>query len=295
MKDYFDQSMRALQLAGMSERTQQSYTRAVRLLVDFHQKTPDQITEVELEEYFLHRRNTDKWSPSTLGISYAGVRFFFINVLKRDWHIFSFLKAKKEQKLPCIMEQEEVFGILDKVRTFHNYAFLSTVYACGLRISEALALQVSDIDGKRMMIHVHRGKGAKDRYVPLPDETYQMLRQYWVTHRNPVLIFPALGRGHNEGATATHPMAIASVQGAFRDAKYAAGINKRRVCVHTLRHCYATHLLERGVCPTIVQQYMGHASLETTMMYFHLTKKGTEDACKIINSTMRGFSYDPHK
>jgi site-specific recombinase XerD len=157
MKDYYEQSIRALQLAGMSERTQKSYTRAVRLLVDFYQKTPDQIGEVELGEYFLHRKNTDKWSSSTLGISYAGIRFFFINVLKHDWHIFTFLKAKKEKKLPCIMEQEEVFAILDKVRTFHNYTFLSMVYACGPRISEALALQVSDIDGKRMMIHVHRG------------------------------------------------------------------------------------------------------------------------------------------
>jgi site-specific recombinase XerD len=276
----------------MSERTQQSYTRAVRMVVEYHDKTPDKITELELQDYFLHRRNTDQWSPATLRIAYSGVKFFFINVLKRDWHIFTYLRAKSEQKLPCIMSKDEVFGILGGVKTFHNFAFLSTVYACGLRISEALALQVSDIDGERKMVHVHRGKGAKDRYVPLPDDTYQLLRRYWVTHRNPVLIFPALGRGHNQGATAQKPMAIASVQGAFRQAKHAAGITKRRVSVHTLRHCYATHLLEAGVNPRIIQRYMGHSQLETTMVYFHLTQKGTEDAAKIINSTMRGFRYD---
>lgn len=176
-----------------------------------------------------------------------------------------------------------------------HYAFHSTVYGCGLRISEALALQVSDIDGKRMMIHVHRGKGAKDRYVPLAQDTYQLLRRCWSSHRNPVLIFPALGRGGNEGPSAKTHMALDSAQGAFRRAKFAAGITKRRVSVHTLRHCYATHLLEAGVNPRVIQRYMGHANLETTMIYFHLTQKGTEDACKIINSTMKGFRYDHGK
>jgi len=295
MNEYYQQSIRALQLAGKSDRTQECYTRAVRMVADFYGKSPDQIAEPELEEYFLHRRNTDKWSAATLRIAYSGIKFFFINVLKRDWHLFTYLKAKREKRLPCILGKEEVFRILDHITTFHNYVFLSTVYACGFRISEALALQVSDIDGKRMQIHVHRGKGAKDRYVPLPDDTYQLLRRYWATHRNPTLIFPALGRGANKGPTAQTPMAIDSVQGAFRKAKFAAGITKRRVSVHTLRHCYATHLLEAGVNPRIIQRYLGHSNLETTMVYFHLTQKGTEDALKIINSTMRGFTYDNHK
>jgi integrase/recombinase XerD len=292
MKDYYQQSIRALQLAGMSERTQECYTRSVRQLVDYYQKTPDQISEPELEDYFLHRRNVDKWSSATLRIAYSGVRFFFVNVLKRDWHIFTYLKSKKDKRLPCVLEREEVFRLLGCIRTFHNYACLSTIYACGLRISEALALQVFDIDGKRRMIHVHRGKGAKDRYVPLPQDTYQLLRRYWVTHRNPVLIFPALGRGHNQAPTTSKPMAIDSVQGAFRHARHTAGITKRRVSVHTLRHCYATHLLEAGVNPRVVQRYMGHSRLETTMVYFHLTQKGTEDAVNIINQTMKGFDYD---
>lgn len=292
MKDYFQKSMRALQLAGMSESTQEAYTRSVRQLVDFYGKTPDKIDEKELEDYFLHRQHENKWSPATLRIAYSGIKFFFVNILKQDLHLFKYLNAKRESRLPCILSREEVYKTLAKVKTFQNYTYLSTVYACGLRLSESLALQISDIDATRRMIHVHRGKGAKDRFVPLPENTLYLLRRYWATHRNPVLIFPALGRNGQKGATAKKPMAITSVQGAFRRARYAAGINKRRVTVHTLRHCYATHLLEEGVNPRVVQKYMGHSSLETTMAYFHLTQKGLESAYELINGLMKGFDYD---
>jgi integrase len=264
----------------------------VRQLVDFYCKTPDLVTETELEDYFLYRRNTAQWSAATMRICYSGIKFFFVNVLKRPWHIFTYLNAKRERRLPCVLSKEEVFRILKRVTTFHNYVFLTTVYSCGLRLREALYLHVSDIDSSRMMIHVHRGKGAKDRYVPLPQSSLHLLRRYWLTHKNAELIFPALGRGHTKGPLSTTPMAIESVQGAFRRAKFSAGIKKRRVSIHTLRHCYATHLLEEGINPRIIQRYMGHSRLETTMVYFHLTQKGTEDAYKIIDRAMRGFDYD---
>jgi integrase len=135
-------------------------------------------------------------------------------------------------------------------------------------------------------------RDAKDRFVPLPGATLGLLRRYWATHKNPVLIFPALGRGQNKGAVSKNPMAIDSVQGAFRQARFAAGIKKRRVSIHTLRHCYATHLLEAGTNPRVIQRYMGHTNLETTMAYFHLTRKGAEDAYAIINSLMKGFDHD---
>jgi site-specific recombinase XerD len=138
-----------------------------------------------------------------------------------------------------------------------------------------------------MQIHVHRGKGAKDRYVPLSEETLFLLRKYWATHRNPVLIFPALGRGHNQASASKNPMATDSVRGALRKARHEAGFQKRRVTMHTLRHC-ATHLLEAGVNLRVIQKYLGHARLETTMVYLHLTEKGDEDAAKIVNDIMRG-------
>jgi len=290
--DWYVKTIRALQLAGMSDSTQECYARSVRQLIEFYDKDPREITEQELEEYFLYRRNTSKWSPSTLKICYCGLKFFFINVLKKEWHLFKMLKAQTEKRLPCVLSQEEVFQILNHVRTFHNYTYLSTVYSCGLRLQEALYLQVSDIDSKRMMIHVHRGKGAKDRYVPLPHENLILFRQYWVTHRNPLLIFPALGRGNKNGPSAKTPMAIGSVQGAFRKAKNKTGIKKRRVSIHTLRHSYATHLLEAGVNIRVIQRYLGHANLETTMIYLHLTQKGQEDAYDIIDNLMKGFTND---
>ncbi len=141
------------------------------------------------------------------------------------------------------------------------------------------------------MIHIHRGKGAKDRLVPLPHATLDLLRQYWKTHKNPKLIFPARGRGNNLAPSTDKPMSIEGVQGAFRRAKNAAGIKKRRVSVHTLRHCYATHLLEAGTNVRLIQRYMGHSQLETTMIYFHVTQKGSEDAYKIIDDCMKGFNH----
>jgi len=246
------------------------------MLVDFYGKPPEQITEQELEQYFLRRKNVDHWSANTMRICYCGIRFFFVNVLKHNFDLLHILRAKNEARLPAVLSREEVRALLGSVRTRHNHAYLSTVYACGLRLQEALHLEVSDIDSKRMMIHVHRGKGAKDRFVPLPEATLPILRQHWRAHRNPRLLFPACGRDGRAAGAATTPMAISSVQGAFRRAKHEAGIRKRAVSIHTLRHCYATHLLEEGVNLRVIQQHMGHASLQTTMVYLHLTRRVTK-------------------
>jgi integrase/recombinase XerD len=284
-EDYYQQSMRALQLAGMSQRTQECYTRSVRMLVDFYGTTPDQISELQLQDYFLHRKNVDQWSAATMRICYSGIKFFFINVLKRHWHTLELVHAKHEQRLPTVLSVPEVRSILNTVRTPQNKAYLTTVYSCGLRLHEALHLQVSDIDSDRMRIHVHRGKGAKDRYVPLPGATLDILRNYWTLHRNPVWIFPRLGRSGKEGPNATGPMNKSSVQGALRRVLKQLNV-KKRVSIHTLRHSYATHLLEAGVNIRRIQQYLGHNSLNTTMVYLHLTTQGHQRAYQIINDLM---------
>jgi site-specific recombinase XerD len=285
---------KAMQISGKGRRTREAYARAMRMLVEYYDKTPDKISEHELQDYFIHRQQVTGWAPATMRICYTGIRFFYQHVLRRDWHILTILKTKHEKRLPAVLTKEEVRLILSHVVTFHNYSYLSTVYSCGLRLQEALYLQTADIDGKRKIIHVHRGKGCKDRYVPLPDSTLLLLRRYWKTHQNAKLIFPALGRGRNKGPTATTPMAIESVQGAFRQAKCKAGINKRRVSVHTLRHSYATHLLEEGINIRTIQEYLGHAQLETTMVYLHLTRAGKENACRMINNIMGGLEHGYH-
>ena len=140
MNDYYEKSMRALQLAGMSEPTQKGYTRSVRMLVDFFGKTPDLISEQELQDYFLHRRNVSKWSAATMRICYSGIKFFFINVLKRDWHTLELIHAKREQRLPTVLSVNEVWTIINTINTPQNKAYLTTVYTCGLRLHEALFL-----------------------------------------------------------------------------------------------------------------------------------------------------------
>jgi site-specific recombinase XerD len=288
---WYDQMTRKLQINGKSERTQEAYLRSVRQLGEHFQKDPSGVTEEELEQYFLYRRNVTRWAPKSLRLSYYGIKFFFRFVLNCDFQLFSVLKAQKEERLPEIPAKETILNVLAHVTTFHNFVFFSTVYSCGLRLQEALNLEVSDIDSRRMMLFVHRGKGAKDRYVPLAHQTLRLLRRYWKTHRNPRLIFPALGRGHRDGPTSSVPMNRASVQGALTRAVKKAGVNNR-ISVHTLRHAYATHLLEQGVNVRVIQRYMGHKHLETTMRYLHLTRIGTDDARKIIDSFMHGFSYD---
>jgi len=295
MNDWYQRMIDTLQLNGKGERTQQAYARSVRMLSEFYDKTPDLVTEQELQEYFLQRKNVNRWSPKTMRICYCGIRFFYVNVLERNWHILSILRAQNEHRLPAVLSVDEVRSLLAHIKTFHNYAYLSTVYSCGLRLHEGLHLEVSDIDSQRMMIHVHRGKGAKDRYVSLPQSTLHLLRSYWRTHRHPHLLFPALGRNGNGAKQAQTPMAKSSVQGAFRRAKFDAGIAKKGVAIHTLRHCYATHLLEAGVNLRVIQRYMGHAQLETTMLYLHLTQKGHQDACQLINHVMEGLDHDLHQ
>ena len=287
--DWYEKMIKTLQLNGKGERTQQSYARAVRMLTEQCQKMPESITQEELQEYFLYRKNVSKWAPKTMRICYCGIRFFYVNVLRHNWHIFNILRAQTEHRLPSVLSEDEVRNILGRVNTFHNYAYLTTVYSCGLRLHEGLHLEVTDIDSKRMMIHIHRGKGAKDRYVPIPESTLLILRKHWMTHRHPSLIFPAIGRNGKKAPMATTPMAKSSVQGALRRAKQEAGITKKNVSVHTLRHSYATHLLEAGVNLRCIQKYLGHARLETTMVYLHLTNKGNEDAYKIINNLMKGL------
>jgi len=255
MNDWYQRMIDTLQLNGKGERTQQAYARSVRMLSEFYDKTPDLVTEQELQEYFLQRKNVNRWSPKTMRICYCGIRFFYLNVLERNWHILSILRAQNEHRLPAVLSVDEVRSLLAHIKTFHNYAYLSTIYSCGLHL----------------------------------------LRSYWRTHRHPHLLFPALGRNGNGAKQAQTPMAKSSVQGAFRRAKFDAGIAKKGVAIHTLRHCYATHLLEAGVNLRVIQRYMGHAQLETTMLYLHLTHKGHEDACQLINHVMEGLDHDLHQ
>src|SRR5215211_959309 len=264
-----------LQLRGLSERTQEAYVRAVRQLSEHYHKSPELITEEELRQYFLFIKNVKHYSRNTSTVAICGIKFFFEKTLNRDWATFGLLRAPREKKLPVILSREEVRQILAGVRLPRYRVCLSTIYSCGLRLQEGTHLQVADLDSARMMIHVRHGKGAKDRYVPLPKRTLQLLRAYWQTHRHPALLFPAEGREHLELAKATEPMSKSSVQDAFRASLKESGNNKR-ASVHTLRHSWATHLLEAGVNLRLIQEWLGHSSPATTSVYTHLTVKAEQ-------------------
>src|SRR5262245_10423904 len=275
-----------LQLAGLSPRTQDAYLRAVRQLADHFRTPPDRLSEQQLRDYFLHLKNDRHFAAASLGIAYSGIKFFYSHTAPRDWPTLQRLRVPRENRLPDVLSTDEVRRLIAAVTTPHTRAYFWTVYSLGLRLGEGLHLQVGDIDSARMMVHVHRGKGAKDRFVPLPSSTLKALRAYWATHRHPTWLFPATGRDHKQAALATGPMDKSSVQGAMRRVVQELKIQKA-ISIHSLRHSYATHLLEAGVNLRLIQQYLGHSSLQTTMVYLHLTTVSQEQAVARIEALMR--------
>lgn len=278
-----------MQLRGYAQRTQSSYLRAVRQLMNYWHMPAEEISEQQVRDYFLYCKNDAYWSAATMRIAYSGIKFFYTVTLPMDWETIKLLKIKRLSTPPTVLSIDEVRLILKTARQPQIKAFLSTVYSCGLRLSEALNLEVGDIDKERMTLRVRDGKGAKERYVPLPKSTYALLREYWKTHRNPRLVFPALGRRRDQGPTALRPMAQGSVQGALRRILKQLPKIRKHATIHTLRHSYATHLIEAGVNLRIVQQYLGHASLVNTMIYLHVSDLGNDDAAGRINRLMGGI------
>ena len=274
-----------LQLRGLSQRTQEAYVQAVAQLARHYGCPPDRLDDEQLRQYFLHLRNVKKYSRSASTIALCAIKFFYEHTVKRTWPTLSFVRAPREHKLPVVLNREEVRRILGAVRLARYRVCLCTIYSCGLRLQEGARLQVGDLDGARRLIHVHQGKGEKDRYVPLPARTLELLREHWMSHRNTTWIFPACGRGGVGMPTATEPMPRSSIQIAFKKAVVQAGVRKR-VSVHSLRHSYATHLLEAGVNLRLIQDYLGHSSPSTTSIYTHLTDRAKTLAVATIDQLM---------
>jgi integrase/recombinase XerD len=275
-----------LHLAGMSQKTCGVYLRAVRQLADFCKTSPDKVTEDQFRRYFLHLKNEKKLAYGSLRVAFAGIKFFYTRTCMRDWQTLVQMRLQNVKSLPEVLSISQVHSIIDATTTMRVAVYFWTVYSLGLRMQEGLNLQVGDIDADRGMVHVHRGKGAKDRYVPLPTSALEQLRRYWATHRNPRLLFPVDGHRLRGRSTATTSMTPATVQGAMRKITREIDFGKH-VTIHTLRHSYGTHLLEAGLSLRAIQQYLGHSSLQTTMLYLHLTDPGEADARKTIEKLFR--------
>ena len=273
-----------LALAGFVPGTQDAYVRSVRQLTAQYGLPADCLTEQQVRDYFLHLKNDKQSASGTLSVAFSGIKFFYTHTVPRDWKTLKMVRVPKQKTLPDVLTIDEVRRLIDAVRLPHVKTFFWTVYSLGLRLQEALHLQVGDIDGQRMLVHVHLGKGARDRYVPLPERTLTILRQHWVTHRHPLWLFPGRERKHRR-ATCVGPMSGCSVQSVMTRVVEELKFRKA-VSIHTLRHSYATHLLEAGVNLRLIQHYLGHTSLKTTMVYLHVTSLGQERARALIEGVM---------
>ena len=260
-----------MQLRGLSARTQEAYSRAVSQLAQHFHRSPDQLNDEQLRQYFLYLTNEKKLARPTTTIALCGLKFFYEQTLKQPWPTLGLVRPQPEHKLPVVLSQAEVRCILSLVKLPGYRACLTTIYAGGLRLQEGTHLQVADVDSARMLLHIH-GKRKQDRYVPLPNSILRLLRAHWRTHRSPQWLFPAPTR-HGLAHSLVHhggPVTRCSVQNAFHAAWLASGLNKP-AHVHTLRHSYATHLLEAGVNLRLIQEFLGHRSPRTTALYTHLT------------------------
>jgi site-specific recombinase XerD len=279
-----------LQLRGLSKGTQIAYVRVVRQLAEYYGKSPDCISEEEVRQYLLYLKNDKQIAPGTFSAVRAGIKFLFVYTLGREWRTLDLIRPPRERKLPVVLSVAEVRKILGLVRTPRFRVCLNTIYACGLRISEGVNLQVRDIDSERMVVQVRHGKGNKDRYVLLPQRILEMLREFWCTHRHPQWLFPFPTQDGIPPAMATKPMSVPGVQYCFKVALAESGIPKEAT-VQTLRHSYATHLLEAGIELRAIQSYLGHSSLQTTSRYLHLTRATEERSAKSIDQLMADLTW----
>jgi len=221
----YAQHLRALKLRGYSASTIDVYSRAVRRLARYFNCVPDQLSVEQLETYFAELVDFRSWA--TVRVDRNGLQFFWKFILKQDWQWVKIIKPPRVRSLPDVLSVAEVKQLISIARIDRYRIFMLTTYSMGLRLSETLALEVSDIDGKRHRVHIRRGKGHKDRFVPLPDVTYQALRSFWATHRHPRLLFPAfVGSSERIRQTASH-MDRGGVQKAVKALLAECGIKKR--------------------------------------------------------------------
>lgn len=276
-----------MRLRGLLPGTQTAYVGAVRALAEYYGKPPDQLSDEELRQYFVYLTDERQVARSTRRVALSGIKFLYTYTLKREWPLGDLVRARKSHHVPVVLSVEEVQTILSSVYQPHHRLCLSLIYACGLRISEGVSVQVSHIDSSRMQLVIRSGKGDKDRYVPLSEALVVELRQFWLTHRHAVYLFPKRNRSRIDPA-ATGPMTARSVRDAFRAACETSGVTKAAT-VHTLRHAWATHLLEAGVPLPIIQQWLGHSSPRTTARYTHFTRQAEAQALDKLGELLAGL------
>lgn len=282
-----------LNLAGLSLRTIRGYYRVIDVMGRKLEKDPATLEEDQIRDYFVHVKCELKWEPKTIRQLLAACKHFYRGCLKRKLEILDTIKAPDREKLPEVLSQQEVIKILGKVRFRRYRTPLLLCYSSGLRIGECIHLQVEDIQMDRQRLFIRNSKGGKDHYTILTKPMYRDLQRYWLEHKNPRWLFPEIGWGHRSPDKirermhhADQPMGKLGISNALAYALKQVGI-RRKVSCHTLRHSFATHLLEAGVPITQIQEYLGHASVETTSIYAHLTNVSHQKAIDCIEEVIK--------
>lgn len=279
-EDWYEYMRGRFVLIGLSPRSAEAYAGQLRILVREVGKSPSAMTPEEVRRFMLDRQKV--LNGSSLRILYRALRLLFNDFLKRNWELVATARSKRAKTEPTILAREEVDRLLRAAGDIRDYCLLRTVYSCGLRVGEVLRLGPGDIDRAGGTLHVREGKGAKDRKVILPPATLRILERYWLTHRNDKLLFP-----NRPTPGADSPMSPETARRVLRRSLRAAGITKAHVTIHTLRHSYATHLLDAGVPLTVLQRQLGHKSIETTLRYVHLSATAQIDATATVGELMR--------
>jgi integrase/recombinase XerD len=278
-----------------ANRTRHSYYRQLRLIHEYFGADPVALTEAQLRDYFLMVKLQKHWLPKSIRQARAAARMFFVDQLGHtDWLVFTQIRAKDHDTLPAVLTRQQVHDLLRSIRLRRYRTPLKLIYACGLRLSECLGLTIHDIFGRENKLRIRCGKGHQDRFVPLPTCLYQDLRAYWSFHQHPLLIFPNVGRGDRDlnavaarMHTATGPMPHSSLQRLLIVARKQ--LNIPDASVHSLRHSFATHMLEAGAHLHTIQRLLGHKQITSTMVYLHLTHQTTQDALKLMDELCRSL------
>ena len=280
----FEQELQAeAQLRSLSDVTIHTYVYRVKDLYLHYNREPAELSIHDIRNYFLHLINVKKLGFESLRNRYYSIRFYFVHCRGFSKDDFKFMKVKRPEKLPIILTRQEVRSILSQVKVLDYRVCLELMYACGLRIGEVIKLTPADIDGERKILHVKNGKGKKDRAVPIPDNIYKKLRKYWLSHKNRNLLFPIRSSIDRENTNISIKSRVLQV--VFKKALVESGVI-RKATPHTLRHSYATHLLDAGVNIRVIQKYLGHRSLRATIVYIHLTNTTEVRCVGLLNKLM---------
>ncbi len=249
-------------LQRVSPKTKEAYLRAVAQTSTFHNLPPEDLTNDQIQDYLLYCIQEKELAWSSCNVLFCGLKKYYHEFLGRNEAEFSIPPRTRSKKIPMLLSREEVAGLLLLVTNLKHKALLMTVYGSGLRVSEVVKLKAEHIDSSRMIIRVEQGKGRKDRYTILSENCLQLLKKYWLAHQPEEWLF--------FGKDKQLPMSIGTAQHVYYNAKRKANVTKGRG-IHTLRHCFASHLLEAGTEIYAIKKWMGHSSLKTTYKYIHLS------------------------